>query len=111
MAAHARTGMAIGNTMRMVRDHGRRIHSIAPRLGAIFTVSIALWRRQRMLIVIWAVGGTSKRRASAFLSHRAPLRGDGGGRGSEGDLGRCEEREFLEKRVGVRHKRQVKKHK
>lgn len=98
MTAHARTGITIRHSMRMVRNHGCRIHSVAPRLGAVFTVSIALWRRQRLLIVIWAVGGTGKRRASTFLSYRATLRRDGGGRGSEGDLGRSEEGEFLEKK-------------
>jgi hypothetical protein len=96
MTAHARTGIAIRHSMRMVRNHGCRIHSVAPRLGAIFTVSIALWRRQRLLIVIRAGGGTGKRRASTFLSHRATLRRDGGGRGSEGNLRRSEEGEFLE---------------
>lgn len=59
--ADSRSRIAERYTVRMIWNHRRRIHSIPPRLHAIFTVTIALRRRQRLLVAVWAMGGTGKR--------------------------------------------------
>jgi hypothetical protein len=64
-------------------------------------MAIALRRWQRLLVVVWTVCRTCKRR-SAFLADRSTLRGDGGGRHGKRDLGRRKQWEFLEKERNVR---------